>query len=195
MHTALRAGALLVIAGAAAGAILIFATDPIEAPKIVDKKPMALTLTSPAFTHESIIPARFTCDGESNNPPLAFRGVPENAKSLALTMEDLDVPKELKSDGVFDHWVLFNMPPTTADVDEGGSPGVGGANGRGKSNYTGPCPPPNYEPKEHRYFFRLYALDAMLNLKQGASKDEVLKAMKGHILEQVEIMGRYSRAK
>lgn len=152
-----------------------------------------LTLTSPAFENGSSIPSRFTCDGDNMSPPLSWSGVPEGTKSLALIMDDPDVPKALKPDGVFDHWTLFNIPPETREIPEGGSVGVPGVNGAGKKAYTGPCPPPQYEPSEHRYFFRLYALDTMLSLSSGASKKEVLAVMQGHILAETELLGRYKR--
>ncbi|MBI4088188.1 YbhB/YbcL family Raf kinase inhibitor-like protein [Candidatus Kaiserbacteria bacterium] len=156
-------------------------------------KTSTLTLTSPTFENGSSVPNRFTCDGDNTSPPLSWSGVPEGTRSLVLIMDDPDVPKVLKPDGIFDHWTLFNIPPGTREIPEGGSVGVPGANGAGKKAYTGPCPPPQYEPSEHRYFFRLYALDTMLPLQAGASKDEVLAAMQGHVIAQAELMGRYKR--
>lgn len=154
----------------------------------------SLSITSPAFENNGRIPSAYTCDGDRKiNPPLAFSGVPEGAKSLALIMDDPDVPKALHADGVYDHWVLFNIPPSISEIGEGKSAGTAGANGSGLSAYTGPCPPPQYEPSEHRYIFRLYALDTMLMLKEGAAKEEALKAMEGHIIEQAELIGKYKR--
>jgi len=103
------------------------------------------------------------------------------------------VPKALHADGVFDHWVLFNIPAETREIPEGGSVGVAGANGAGKNAYTGPCPPPQYEPSEHRYIFKLYALDSELPLRAGATKADVEKVMEGHIVAQTELVGRYKR--
>lgn len=160
------------------------------------QSPMTTTLsiTSSAFEQNGRIPSQYTCDGDrAINPPLAFSGVPEGAKSLALVMDDPDVPKVLHPDGVFDHWVLFNIPPDIRGIAEGASVGTAGANGGGKNAYTGPCPPPQYEPKEHRYIFVLYALDATLPLKEGATKQEVLKAIEGHVIQQAELIGRYNR--
>lgn len=152
------------------------------------------SITSPAFENNGRIPSAYTCDGDRKiNPPLAFSGVPEGAKSIALIMDDPDVPKALHADGVYDHWVLFNIPPSISEIGEGKSAGTAGANGSGLSAYTGPCPPPQYEPSEHRYIFRLYALDTMLMLKEGATKQETLKAMEGHIIEQAELIGKYKR--
>ncbi len=153
-----------------------------------------LTLTSPAFKHEGTIPQEYTCDGErTKNPPLTISGVPTNAVSLVLICDDPDVPQQIKPDGVFDHWVLFNIPVTTRALAEGESAGVVGVNGRGENGYSGPCPPPQFEPKEHRYFFRLYALDFMLHLGSNVTKEEVLQALSGHVIEQAELMGRYAR--
>lgn len=95
--------------------------------------------------------------------------------------------------GVFVHWVLFNIPASITEITEGAHIGTAGANGAGKSAYAGPCPPPQYEPAEHRYFFTLYALDTELQLKPGASKDEVMKAMQGHVLAQSRLTGKYKK--
>lgn len=154
---------------------------------------MTLSLTSPAFQNSASIPSQFTCDAENVSPPLSISGVPAEAKSLALIVDDPDVPKALKPDGVFDHWTLFNIAPDTTAIPQATAVGIAGANGAGKNQYTGPCPPREYEPSEHRYFFRLYALDAMLDLPTGASKADVLSAMEGHILAETELMGKYKR--
>ncbi|MBI2048324.1 MAG: YbhB/YbcL family Raf kinase inhibitor-like protein [Parcubacteria group bacterium] len=156
---------------------------------------MSLTLTSSAFTNGGIIPSAFTCDGDNANPPLMIDGVPEGTKSLALLMDDPDVPKQLRPDGVFDHWVLFNIDPTTKSIATGEFAGVQGANSAGKSAYTGPCPPPQYEPSEHRYFFKLYALNTMLDLKEGATKQEVATAIDEgrHIIDETVLIGKYKR--
>ena len=157
-----------------------------------------MKLTSSAFEDGEKIPSKYTCDGENINPPLNISDVPENTKSLVLVMDDPDIPKEVKearSIEVFDHWILFNIPPGTEEVKEGEVPegAVQGANGRGDSNHTGPCPPPQYEPKIHRYFFKLYALDVELELPEGSTKPEVERAMQGHIVEKVELIGKYQR--
>ena len=158
---------------------------------------MEFSLTSPAFNNGEVIPSKYTCDGEDVSPELRIAGGPDGTKSLALLMDDPDVPRVLREDGTFDHWVLFNIPPETGVIAEGagsGSVGVKGNNTRGATAYTGPCPPPQYEPKEHRYFFSLYALDSMLALAEGASKEAVKATMKGHLLAKAELMGRYARA-
>ncbi|MBI4093898.1 YbhB/YbcL family Raf kinase inhibitor-like protein [Candidatus Kaiserbacteria bacterium] len=157
---------------------------------------MAVTLTSPAFQNEASIPSQFTCDAENISPPLSISGVPESTKSLALLVDDPDIPqvfKEQRGIDSFDHWTLFNIPSQTREIAQSGSVGTRGANDSGRNDYTGPCPPKEYEPSEHRYFFRLYALDTMLDLPVGASKADVLGAMQGHIIEQTELMGRYKR--
>jgi len=160
----------------------------------ISMAPSTLTLTSSAFAEGASIPSRFTCDGDrSVSPALSIAGVPEGTKSFALIMDDPDVPKQLHPDGVFDHWVLFNISLDTREIPEGGSVGVAGENGAGKNAYTGPCPPPQYEPSEHRYIFKLYALDSELALQAGAAKADVEKAMEGHILAQAELIGRYKR--
>ena len=155
-----------------------------------------LTLTSFAFENNGNIPPTFTCDGEEVNPALSISGVPEGTKSLALIMDDPDIPQVFKDQrGIdsFDHWTLFNIPPGTREIAQGSTVGVVGVNGADKNGYAGPCPPPQYEPSMHRYFFRLYALNTMLELPEGASKADVLKAMQGHVIERAELIGRYKR--
>lgn len=158
-----------------------------------------LKLTSSAFEHEGSIPSKYTCDGDRTvSPPLSISGVPAEAKSLVLLMDDPDVPKVKKSDGMFDHWTLYNIPSPpvggTIEIPENGPvPGDVGANTSGQLAYTGPCPPKEYEPSEHRYFFKLYALDTELALPTGATKAEVEQAMEGHIIDQTQLMGRYKR--
>lgn len=110
-----------------------------------------------------------------------------------MIMYDPDVPKVLKSDGIFDHWILFNISPDTNEIPEGGSAGTAGANSSRKNTYTGPCPPKQYEPPEHRYFFTLYALSEQLQLKAGADKTQVLVAMGKYIIARAQLIGRYRR--
>jgi Raf kinase inhibitor-like YbhB/YbcL family protein len=155
--------------------------------------PNTLTLSSSVFRNDGPIPARYTCDGEQVNPPLTMEGLPAGTKSLVLLMNDPDVPKAVKEDGNFDHWVLFNIPPSTSEITPGMMLGTLGANGAGKSQYTGPCPPAQYEPSTHRYFFKLYALDVDLDLTEGASKSEVEHAMKGHVMAEAQLVGMYKR--
>ena len=152
-----------------------------------------LRLTSSEFNDGASIPPQFTCDATSTdvglNPPLAMHDVPPGTMSLALIMDDPDVP----GGGVFDHWILYNIPPATTEITTGETIGTPGKNSAGKNAYYPPCPPPQEEPKEHRYFFTLYALDTMLDLPEGASRDAVEKALQPHIIEQTQLMGRYKR--
>lgn len=149
-----------------------------------------MKLTSIAFAHDGLIPQFFTCDGKNTHPPLAFHEVPAETQTLALIMDDPDVPRDRIPDGVFDHWVVFNIPPKTTGVSENGElPGTYGVNTAGKNAYAGPCPP----DREHRYFFRLYALDTHIALTKGATKKELLEAMDGHIIAEAELMARYNR--
>jgi hypothetical protein len=154
-----------------------------------------MELKSLAFENGGKIPSKYTCDGENLSVPLSWDGVPSTAKSLVLIMDDPDIPdfvKKARGISVFDHWTVFNIPPSVDGVLEGGeSSGTSGLNSAGKTGYTGPCPP----DREHRYFFKLYALDTMLNIPVGSTKKEVLDATAGHIIETVELMGKYERIK
>ena len=151
-----------------------------------------MKLTSPAFDHEGVIPPKYTCDGDDVIPPIEITDVPAKAKSLALIVEDPDVPTSVRPDGMWDHWLVWNMDSATSKIEEGQTPdGVVGKNTGGNDAYMGPCPP----DKEHRYFFRLYALDVEdLGLDAGAKKDDLLQAMQGHILKEAVLMGRYDRS-
>ena len=187
-YAALGVGFLILIIGYS---LLVPEKETI--PKTNTRSMSTLTLQSPAFEHDATIPARYTCDGENVSPELQISGVPEGTQSLVLIMDDPDVPKAVRDDQMFDHWVLFNIPPETMSIGAGENPGVLGGNTRGEAAYTGPCPPPQFEPKEHRYIFQLYALDSKLALSEGATKEAVKAAMKGHILDKAELIGRYSR--
>lgn len=154
------------------------------------QKTMSLTITSPSFVQNGTIPSLFTCDGKNISPELVFSRVPTNAKSLALTMEDPDVPLTIRPDGMWNHWVVWNIPPATPGIGEGKvPPGVVGSNSRGQSAYGGPCPP----DREHRYVFTLYALDSLLDLPMGSTKEELLNALASHIIEHAQLIGRYNR--
>ncbi len=152
-----------------------------------------MNISSPEFKNGEAIPSKFTCDGLNINPEFRISGVPAGAKSLALIMDDPDIPEAVKTRlgiNVFDHWVAFNIPPAISAISEKTEPeGTSGANSSGKAGYTGPCPP----DREHRYFIKLYALDTMLNLPAKSSRQDVEKAMYGHILEQTELIGTYKR--
>ena len=149
-----------------------------------------MDIKSSAFAVGGVIPIKYTCEGDNVNMPLEFSDVPGEAKSLVMLMDDPDVPKNLKPDGMFDHWVIYNMPPETRSILENSEPpGLEGKHGAGNQGYTGPCPP----DREHRYFFKLYALDAMLDIPAGPTKADVEAAMQGHILDQAELMARYTK--
>ena len=153
-----------------------------------------LSLASPAFADGASILASFTCDDtHPSNPPLIISEVPADAKSLALIVDDPDVPKTLMQSGVFDHWILFDIPTSTESISSGSSAGIAGNNSAGKSGYYPPCPPKEYEPSEHRYVFTLYALDTTLGLPEGTDKTTLLAAMEGHIISKASLTGRYRR--
>ncbi len=158
-----------------------------------ERAPFALR--SSAFEDGGKIPSVYTCDEKQLSPPLSVSGVPAGAQSLVLIMEDRDIPKNLKKDGTFLHWVLINIPPTTTEIGPGEVVGVSGASGNGVAGYMGPCPPPQYEPTEHRYYFDLYALDTELPLAEGAPVAAVRSALEGHVIGQASYYGRYERQK
>ncbi|MBI1920504.1 MAG: YbhB/YbcL family Raf kinase inhibitor-like protein [Geobacter sp.] len=148
------------------------------------RKMTTLSITTTAFAQKGAIPSRYTCDGGDMNPPLAIAGVPAGTKSLALVMDDPDAPA-----GIWVHWVVWNIPSETREIGERSVPAgaVQGLNSWSRTGYGGPCPPSG----THRYFFKVYALDAMLNLKPLTTKAELEKAMAGHILAKGELMGTY----
>jgi len=161
-----------------------------------------MKLESLAFKEGDFIPSKYTCDEAASNgpygfnPPLSISGVPLEAKSLVLIMDDPDVPKQLRPEGVFDHWVVYNIPAQNGSFNEGEVFGTTGLNGRGEAKYTGPCPPTEYQPTTHRYFFNLYAIDLPnLNFVKSPTKQEVLKAIEGHIVEATTLIGNYDRTK
>lgn len=151
---------------------------------------MAFELSSPSFGPGGRIPEKYTCDGNNISPPLFWKEAPSGTKSYVLIMEDPDAPA-----GTWDHWVLFNIPATATSLDENlqqlpqGT--MQGNNSWNKLGYGGPCPP----DREHRYFFKLYALDKILSLNEGSSKPEIEKAMQGRILGTAELMSKYERKK
>lgn len=151
---------------------------------------MIMKITSSAFHDHERIPVRYTCDGGDIIPPLAISDVPKDAKSLALVMDDPDVPPWARADRNWDHWVVWNIPPGVTAIDEGKAPkGVVGKNSWGRNDYGGPSPP----DREHRYFFKLFALDTTLDLPESAGKPELLKAIEGHVVAKTELVGRYDR--
>jgi len=152
---------------------------------------MAFELTSTAFVQGKPIPRQYTCDGQDISPPLSWSDPPAGTRSLALIADDPDAPV-----GVWVHWVLYNLPaesrglpeavPADAELADGSRHG---RNSWRRPGYGGPCPPRG----THRYFFKLYALDTVLDLRAGADKGQLLKAMEGHVLAQAELMGTYAR--
>jgi hypothetical protein len=158
------------------------------------RKPTAtkFELTTASFIPGGNIPRQFTCEGEDISPALAWTEPPSGTQSFALIMDDPDAPM-----GTFVHWVLYNLPATARRIpdrvprkDDLAGGGMQGRNDFPVTGYGGPCPPPG---KPHRYFFKLYALDSKLNLQAGVRKRDVEQAMKGHVLAESQLMGRYAR--
>jgi hypothetical protein len=152
---------------------------------------MDIKITSSAFQDGGLIPAKYTCDGADVSPPLQWDNVPQGAKSIALICDDPDAPM-----GTFVHWVIFGLPAETRQLAEKvaadktlPSGARQGTSGFGRVGYGGPCPPSG----THRYFFKIYALDTILDLPVGARKSDLLKAMQGHILGQGQLIGKYKR--
>ena len=156
---------------------------------------MALVLKSTAFGPMKEIPSRYTCEGEDASPPLAWSGAPEGTRSFALIVDDPDAPDPDAPKMTYVHWVVYNLPATAKALEEG----TGGAslpagaregtNDWNRTGYGGPCPPIG----RHRYFHKLYALDAMLPDLGRAKKADLEKAMKGHVLAQAELIGTYEK--
>jgi Raf kinase inhibitor-like YbhB/YbcL family protein len=161
-------------------------TPPANAPSDVAEQAPAgpLMLSSTAFLDGGNIPEKYTCNGQDFSPPVAFGNVPPKSVSLALIMEDADMTPS------YTHWLLYNMPVTTSGILDGDiPPGAVGQTTDGRLGYAGPCPPQG----THRYVMTLYALDAPLQVENGATKDEVLKVMEGHILQKTTLMGKYGK--
>lgn len=155
---------------------------------------MPLKITSTAFKEGDDLPVQLTCDGADQSPPLTWTGVPMEAQSLALMMEDPDAPN-----GTFTHWILYNIPrdidglPQGVENKEDLGQGIRQCtNSFGNLGYGGPCPPSGHG--SHRYFFRVYALDSPILLNEGAKREDFLNAIEGHILDEGHLMGRYERA-
>jgi Raf kinase inhibitor-like YbhB/YbcL family protein len=168
-----------------------FAWLPARAVEHEGGRTMAMEITSTAFANEGMIPRRFTCDGEDISPPLSWKGMPGGTKSLALIADDPDAPRK-----TWVHWVVYNLPASSGGLPENVPPektladgGRQGTSDFGRIGYGGPCPPSG----THRYFFKLYALDSELGLAPGATKEELLQAMAGHVLAEAQLMGRYRR--
>lgn len=151
-----------------------------------------MTLTSPAFADGELIPPAYTCDGKNVSAPLLWRDVPDGTRSFVLIVDDPDAPG-----GLFLHWLLYDLPAGTSTLPEGigaegdhAGGGRQGKNGFGRIGYGGPCPPGGI----HRYYFRLHALDTLLEIPSGASREPVENAMRPHVLASAELIGRYRRA-
>ncbi len=140
-----------------------------------------LIITSPAFQEGGLIPLKFSCKGDNINPILEIKSLPAETKSLAVVVEDPDAPS-----GVFDHWVAWNLPPSSI-IDENSKAGVQGTNGRGEVGYAGPCPPSG----THRYQFKVYALDRMLSLPAGTHKKNLLNVIGEHVIAGGELTGKF----
>jgi len=152
---------------------------------------MGFTLTSPAFERGGMIPKRYTCDDIDVSPPLKWEGAPEGTKSFAVISDDPDAPS-----GGWVHWVIFNIPGHYRALNEGIEPeekfdygAAQGVNDFGSIGYQGPCPPGS----THRYFFTIYALNTILDLDPGCTKAELIRAMEGYVLAEINLMGKYVR--
>ncbi len=144
-----------------------------------------LLVESSAFINDVMIPVKFTCDGENINPPLTVSNIPRNASMLAIIVEDHDAPN-----GIFYHWVKWNIPVSgsTFEIKEGVEPlGVSGSGSSGSLNYSSPCPPSG----THRYIFNIYALDNVIDLKESATAQELIETMKNHIVAEGQLIGLY----
>lgn len=145
----------------------------------------SMRLQSSSFIHQSTIPGRYTCTGDNLSPPLNWSGAPQEAKSFVLICDDPDAPGK-----TWDHWILYNIPSSTTEIKEGDSAGMGGINSWNQEGYGSPCPPSG----EHRYFFKLYALDTTLSFNEPPSKHKIEQSMKGHILATAELVGRVRKS-
>ena len=168
---------LLLVALAVVG-VVIFRSVAVTSRKL----PTLMTITSFAFANNQVMPVSFTCRGDGHNPPLTISGVPAGAVSLALIMDDPDAPA-----GDFVHWTVWNIKPSTTQIDEGSAPAQAteGQNSLGQVGYVAPCPPSD----THHYHIKLYALDLKLESNEQSTKDDLLKAMVGHIIDQAEMIG------
>lgn len=168
------------------GFFILTKNQPRQKTKILKGGEGKMKISSSAFLNNQEIPKKYTCDGEDVNPPLIIEEIPKNAKSLVLIVDDPDAPV-----GTWVHWVVFNINPKIKEIKENSVPkeAILGRNDFGKLEYGGPCPPAG----THRYFFKVYALDKVLNLGQGATKMDLEKEMKGHILDWGELVGLYKR--
>ena len=169
------------------GAVFVLGKN-FKGPKVVVKleTPRIMKIISPVFANNAHLPAKYTCDGENINPPLQIGAVPAGTQSLVLIVDDPDAPG-----GTFLHWLVWNISPDIAVIEENSLPAgsVQGKNNFGKNNYGGPCPPSG----THRFFFKVYALNKKLALPAGSSLKQVQAAIQGYILDEAEIVGLYQR--
>ena len=171
--------------------LIILIVSPVVYSSAETERRSQMKITSTAFEHEGMIPVKYSCKGEDVSPPLKWEGAPEGTKSFVLINDDPDAPI-----GVWDHWILFNIPSSVTELPEAvpARPELAdgsrhGRNSWGRYDYGGPCPPRGI----HRYFFKLYAIDTMLDMKPGARKKEILKAIESHTLAKAELMGRFTK--
>lgn len=172
--------------------ILVSCSGGDSEPMLQEEVAVNIEVTSPAFTEGATIPVEHTCDGEDISPPLKWKALPDNTKSIALISDDPDAPG-----GTWVHWVLYAIPPDVTEFPAGvlrsqvlSNGARQGKNDFNRLGYGGPCPP---KGSPHRYFFKVYALDIEVDLVPGATKSELLQSIDGHILAQGQLMGRYQR--
>jgi Raf kinase inhibitor-like YbhB/YbcL family protein len=166
-------------------------TSKPKTPTVLEATKMVYQLTSPVFEHKQAIPEKYTCKGKNISPELTWNNPPQGTAAYGLIVDDPDAPA-----GTWVHWVIYNIPGSLQGLPESVPKdkeiiniGINGINSSNKYGYSGPCPPFG----THRYFFRLYALDQILDIKQGANKPELIKAMQGHILAIAELMGTFTK--
>ncbi|MDP3790607.1 MAG: YbhB/YbcL family Raf kinase inhibitor-like protein [Candidatus Omnitrophota bacterium] len=159
---------------------LIYLLNPVFADAATDKE-TDMKLTSPAFEDNSNVPSKFTCEGQDVNPSLVIENIPSGTKSLALIVDDPDAPMK-----TWVHWVVYDIAPVNK-IDENSVPGKQGVNDFDRMDWGGPCPPSG----THRYYFKLYALDKILGLKEGVGKATLEKSMEGHIIARAQLVGLY----
>ncbi len=163
-----------------------FVIKPQKTETKLEVKKKSMKITSSAFENNSKIPSKYTCEDKNINPPLEFSDTPKETKSLVLVVDDPDAPSK-----TWVHWVVYNIDPSTARINESSVPqeALQGTTDFGKPGYEGPCPPSG----THRYFFKLYALDTILEAPDGLTKQQVLEKVRDHVIEEAELVGLYSR--
>ena len=184
--------AILIVIVAVAVFFILYPTGLERVETTLTKSPVRFVLTSSAFKGGETIPKKYTCDGVDVSPPLSWSGFPAGTKSFVLIVEDPDAPG-----GVFTHWIAYNisseitsLPENVEKVERLGNGILQGMNNFGRIGYNGPCPPPG---SKHRYYFRIYALDCYIDLPPGATRDEILKVIEGHVVGEAELLGYYKR--